>query len=552
MLKKTIVRSVLPTMIAVLIFSVVSVAFASPTMAGCGLAGDLNDDGEVDITDIMLVANAWRSTDPADIASYDRDGDGDVDIVDIMLVAKEWGNSCVIAPFAIDMSGLDTDPAMRDLAAEAGFRWVRRFINWRGIEPNEPVNGQHTYNWPDSLFNVYRSDRRLLPLIVVAAPNPNWAAVPDDPRRCGPIKDEHLVEYGNFYDFVFNLVSRYADVASYWVFYNEEDHWTDRTGDPDAGGCWGGHGAEYAQMLAVAWDAAHSANPDARVILGGVAYEPEWLVGDWAWDPFFFRDAFQYMHDNPLPAEQDYVDMIMANQYDFRRDAWDGTGSTTLPQNQGIIAKFRQAVDDGVFDSNTDRSYSVARWQLEYGLDKPMAASEVGLTVNTPDCPVVEICEELQARRVVHVNVRGLAAGLKFITWYTLVDKAEDPFHYGLVRSDLTLRPAYTAYQVLTQQLDGYEFDQHLVVIGKPQVQAYRFDRDGVKKLVLWRDSGEKIQNQSSTAMETISVSVAELGTWTGQVRVTDKLGNSDTYSGDSFVILPFSSDPIYVEAMQQ
>ena len=551
MSKKTAMRFVLFGMRVVLISSMMLVAFASPTMAASELPGDLNGDCKVNIQDIMEVASRWRSTNQEDIDNYDMDGDGDIDIVDIMLVAREWGNSCVIAPFAIDMSGLDTDPAMRDLAAEAGFRWVRRFINWRGIEPNAPVNGQHTYNWPDSLFNVYRSDRRLLPLIVVAAPNPNWAAVPDDPRRCGPIKDEHLVEYGNFYDFVFNLVSRYADVASYWVFYNEEDHWTDRTGDPDAGGCWGGHGAEYAQMLAVAWDAAHSANPDARVILGGVAYEPEWLVGDWAWDPFFFRDAFQYMHDNPLPAEQDYVDMIMANQYDFRRDAWDGTGSTTLPQNQGIIAKFRQAVDDGVFDSNTDRSYSVARWQLEYGLDKPMAASEVGLTVNTSDCPDVGVCEELQARRVVHVNVRGLAAGLKFIAWYTLVDKAEDPFHYGLVRSDLTLRPAYTAYQVLTQQLDGYEFDQHLVVIGKPQVQAYRFDRDGVKKLVLWRDSGEKIQNQSSTAMETISVSVAELGTWTGQVRVTDKRGNSHLEYGTSSVSLTFSSDPIYVEAVQ-
>ncbi|MBM3149917.1 MAG: hypothetical protein FJZ88_07840, partial [Chloroflexi bacterium] len=88
------------------------------------MPGDLNNDGRVNIEDIMLVANAWRSTDPADIASYDLDGDGDIDIVDIMLVAREWGNSCAVAPWAIDMSGLDTDPAMRDLAAAAGFRWV--------------------------------------------------------------------------------------------------------------------------------------------------------------------------------------------------------------------------------------------------------------------------------------------------------------------------------------------------------------------------------------------------------------------------------------------
>jgi len=541
MLKRTIARSVPSTMIAVLIFSLVFAAFASPPLAGCGLPGDLNNDGRVNIEDIMLVANAWRSTDPADIASYDLDGDGDIDIVDIMLVAREWGNSCAVAPWAIDMSGLDTDPAMRDLAAAAGFRWVRTFINWRGIEPNEPVNGQHTYNWSwtDSLFNVYRNDRRLLPLVVVAAPNPDWAAVSYDSRRCGPIDPAHLNDFG---EFVYQLVSRYADVAQYWVFYNEQDHWTHRTSDHDAGGCWGGHGAEYAQMLAVAWDAAHRADPEAQVIFGGVAYEPVWNQGV-HWDRLFFRDVFRYMYDNPGPG---YVDIILANQYNAYRDDWD----RTLPQYQEIIAKFKGAKDDDSFNATIAKAYSIARWQSAYGLDKPIGASEVGLQVSS-GCSSEAVCEELQARHAVHVNVRGLAAGLKIITWYTLVDKPTDPLKYGLVRSDLTLRPAYTAYQVLTQQLDGYEFDQQLVVSGKPNIQAYRFDRDGAKKLVLWRDSGEKIKSQSTTATETMIVSAAELGTWTGQVRVTYKLGNSTTYSGTSSVSLTFSSDPIYVEAVQ-
>jgi len=504
------------------------------------LPGDLNNDGRVNIADIMLVANCWRSTDPADIASYDSDGDGDIDIVDIMLVAKEWGNSCAVAPWTIDTSGLDTDPAMRDLAAAAGFRWMRTFINWRGIEPNAPVNGQHTYNWPDGLFNVYRNDRRLAPLVVVAAPNPTWAAVSYDPRYCGPIDPAHLDDFG---EFVYQLVARYADVASYWAFYNEQDNWTDRTSDHDAGGCWGGHGAEYAQMLAVAWDAAHSANPDAQVIFGGVAYEPVWNQGV-HWDRLFFRDAFRYMHDNPGPG---YVDLILANQYNAYRDDWDG-GSSTLPANQEIIAKFHQAVSDASFNPNVPGAYSIARWQSAYGLDKPMGASEVGSQV-TSGCSDVPTCEEVQARHAVHVNVRGLAAGLKIISWYTLVDKPTDSLKYGLVRSDLTLRPAYTAYQVLTQQLDGYEFDQQLVVSGKPNIQAYRFDRDGVKKLVLWRDSGEKLKSQSTTATETMAVSAAQLGTWTGQVRVTNKLGNAQTVSGPSSVNLTFSSDPIYVEA---
>ena len=508
---------------------------------------DFNEDGVVDVGDIMYVANCWRSADPV-CDLYDLDSDGGIDIVDIMLVAVQWGNTCGAPPFtvpvlAIDMGGWNTDPTRRDLAAGAGFRLDRTSVSWASIAPNAPVGGVHTYNWPDGAFNVYRNDRRLMPYVIVMN-NPSWAAQ----RACGPIDLSHLDDFG---EFVYQLVSRYADVTPYWVFYNEQDQWTTYPEGHDAGGCWGGHGDEYARMLAVAWDAAHSANPNAQVIFGAPAYEPLWSSGWPVWDWFFFRDAFKYMQDHP----DDYVDIIAVNQYNFRRDDWDGS-SSTLPENQEIIAKFYQAVSDASFNPNTRGAYSIYKWQTEYGLNKPMATGEVGLMVSS-GCSDVPTCEELQARHAVHVNVRGLAAGLKVIAWYTLVDKAEDPFNYGLVRSDLTLRPAYTAYQVLTQQLDGYEFDQQLDVPGKPRIQAYTFCvkeggscKEGEsKKLVLWRDSGEKIKWQNKDAVETMAVSVAELGAWTGQVRVTDKLGNSDTYSGASSVDLTFSSDPIYVEA---
>jgi len=448
-----------------------------------------------------------------------------------------------MTPFAIDMSGRDTDYAMRDLAVAAGFRWVRTFVGWGDVEPAEPVNGQHTYHWPDGLFDVYRNDRRLAPLVVVAAPNPTWA-VPQGQRVCGPIDPAHLADFG---EFVYQLVARYADVASHWVFYNEQDQWMDHPGH-DAGGCWGGHGAEYTQMVAVAWDAAHSADPDAKVIFGGVAYEPVWDRGR-TWDPFFLRDVFRYMGDNPRPAGRDYVDMVMANQYDFGRDDWDG-GADTLPRNQGVIAKFRQAVSDASFDANTLAAYSVARWQSEYGLDKPMGASEVGLQVSS-GCSDVQICEELQARYVVHVNVHGLVADLKIIAWYTLVDKERDSLKYGLLRSDLTPRPAYYAYQVLTEQLNGYKFDQQLIVSGKPNLQIYRFDQGGVKKLVVWRDSGGRIKSEDHNATETMTISAAELGTWTGWVMITDKSGRSRVLRAPIEATLEISSDPVFVTNLQ-
>jgi hypothetical protein len=62
----------------------------------CILSRDLNCDCQVNIDDVMQVANLWRcrSGDACYNDYCDIDEDGDIDIVDIMLVVKHWGESC--------------------------------------------------------------------------------------------------------------------------------------------------------------------------------------------------------------------------------------------------------------------------------------------------------------------------------------------------------------------------------------------------------------------------------------------------------------------------
>jgi PKD repeat protein len=54
------------------------------------IPGDVDEDCDVDIFDIMAVVNAWLTED----LDYDLDGDGDVDILDIMFVVVRFGDTC--------------------------------------------------------------------------------------------------------------------------------------------------------------------------------------------------------------------------------------------------------------------------------------------------------------------------------------------------------------------------------------------------------------------------------------------------------------------------
>ena len=65
-------------------------------MTLCYLVGDLDCDHDVDIDDVMIVANRWRCRcgDGCYDSRYDPDEDCDIDIVDIMKVVVHWDEAC--------------------------------------------------------------------------------------------------------------------------------------------------------------------------------------------------------------------------------------------------------------------------------------------------------------------------------------------------------------------------------------------------------------------------------------------------------------------------
>lgn len=61
------------------------------------LRGDVDVDCDVDLTDMMSVAQAWdkRTGQPGFVAAYDLDPNGAIDVLDVMHVAVHWGDVCV-------------------------------------------------------------------------------------------------------------------------------------------------------------------------------------------------------------------------------------------------------------------------------------------------------------------------------------------------------------------------------------------------------------------------------------------------------------------------
>jgi hypothetical protein len=58
----------------------------------CSLPQDINGDNQVTVVDIQADAAVWRAANP--VFPYDQDQDGDVDVRDIMLVAAAFGSAC--------------------------------------------------------------------------------------------------------------------------------------------------------------------------------------------------------------------------------------------------------------------------------------------------------------------------------------------------------------------------------------------------------------------------------------------------------------------------
>jgi len=362
--------------------------------------------------------------------------------------------------------------AVATRAREAQLSWVRyNGIAWSEVEPKP---GE--WNW-DALKGFERDlenliDQGMTPMVIVRG-TPEWAQKVEG-AFCGPIKEEALDDFAAFMQ---ELVTRYSQPPfniKYWEIGNEPDVDPSLIAPTEPFGCWGDqhdefYGGEYfAHMLKQVYPAIKAADPQAQVILGGLALDcdpsapPE---GKDCQPGHFFEgilragggNAFDIVAYHVYPYWQaNVIDSDLTNQ------AWQQRGGLLL----GKLDFLREVM-------------------ARYNLNKPIMMNEGALLcypTNT-SCPS-DVFLQAQASYLPRLYARGWVNGLEGIIWYTL--NGPGWREGGLLDEARNPRPAYTALSFMGQLLgDAFPNGQ----LSSGDLEGYSFKDDYSEIQLYWSNS---------------------------------------------------------------
>jgi hypothetical protein len=214
-------------------------------------------------------------------------------------------------------------------------------------------------------------------------------------------------------------------------------------------------------MLKHAYPAIKQADPNAKVILGGLLLDGPELP------PHTFLSGVLE------GGGGDYFDILAFHAYTlFSPEYYNWS---TLPGTHWIDW-------GGVVVGKT----AFLRLTLErYGYNKPIFLNEVGLAWTLPGNPTDEY-RQGQADYVVKVHARGLALDLANVTWFGW--RGPGWRHMALLYEDLSPTPAYHAYENFIKQLGDAEYVGPTAQDG---LEGYLFQRENNLVEVLWSKDGK-------------------------------------------------------------
>ena len=334
--------------------------------------------------------------------------------------------------------GLNVPNAGLPQATAAHVAWARVDLSWAQIEPTSTTPPSYDFTAYDASFAAAQAAG--IRLVVTIGGNPTWAATYSN----GPVDKAPL---SRFTQFVEALVSHYGGTpgsipVDYWEFYNEPDNGNALFGYRGAG-YWGPFPTQYAQMLCAAYPVVKAANPKAQVALGGLAL-----------------DSFE---DQNGPFVRYFLDRVLAAGAGACFDAMNFHFYPTYTANwyaygYALIGK-----------ANYVRQVLSANGVA----DKQMMVTESGWGSSAQGTS-----PEIQAAYTVRLTAEARAARVGVFIWWSWLDLTNWPAAFGLLTTDLQVKPAYRAYKTAAEKLGQALFLRPLTneELGAPSpLEGYAF-----------------------------------------------------------------------------
>ena len=400
-------------------------------------------------------------------------------------------NYPIDSAFGVQMYGALSASTGFTYVVESKAGWVRFQVRWSLVEPDN--RSPENYNWDYLDMSVQNARNAGVNAIFTIESNPTWAAA----QSGGPVTNT-----ADLQEFVSAIVARYPFVR-YWEIYNE----------PDRVGRFGNKGKTYAELLASLYPVIKTANPEAQLVMGGLA--SDWFIDQGGpFDRNFLTDTLNYCAGTCF-------DVANFHYYPGFRSEWESYG-------RDIIGK-----------ANYVRQILNA-----HGYGRPIFATETGWPAGTNTGS-----PELAARYVPKVFARSLAAGLRATIWFAMLDA--DSSSPGLLDSSympgyLIPRPGYAAFQTLTTLMAGAKYVA-TVPLSSP-LEGYQFLVNGKRLDVYWYDCPSLAMPQAQDCGSTMTLRIAA-----AQIAKYDLLGNktvvNDVDDGvqDGAITVSVGTSPIYV-----
>ena len=389
-------------------------------------------------------------------------------------------------------------------------RWMRVQFSWAHIEPSDTTPENFDWDALDAAAGAAKSID--LYLIANIQGNPSWAAeYPGGPLYVGRVADfvELMAAAAERYDGDGKSDAPGSPVIHHWELYNEPDNGS-RLYAEAGYGYWGDHGAEYADLYRQVYPAMKAANPYARLLNGGVAYER------FREDDPDYPYVRRFLDDFFGAGGGEYIDIFNFHYYPNFAGLWEPYGRELI----GKTAYFRSKL-------------------AQYGLNLPIVCTEIGQHSD----PSRGGSDELQSRYVAKTYVWAAAAGLEYANWFALRDITSDfPYLYGLLDDTWQPKPSYHAFKTGAEQLGRATFLHALSAseLGGSPAEGYLFSEFAQWIYVVW-------MNDRVTRSVQIDGSSAQVVDLYG---VQSSVLDSDDGSTDGVVTIDVGADPAYIRPL--